>query len=104
AHPRTLSLVTITPKTHAEIDPTLVTRTAATTHPIWCQPERERHLQLEVRQLSPCGSTLRNDRRRNRGAVAADQLPDTPCLRQRELGVGPAEGRQSTTLPGRQSG
>ena len=68
-------------------------RAGAPPHPARRQPERGRHLQLEVRQLRALLAALRHDARRGGGAVGAHQLPDAARLRQGELGVQSGRGR-----------
>ncbi|MCW5736907.1 MAG: alpha/beta fold hydrolase [Enhydrobacter sp.] len=57
------------------------------------QPERGRHLQLEVRQLRARMPALRHELRRYRTPVGANHLSDAAGLRQGELGLQSGEGR-----------
>ena len=66
-------------------------------HPARRQPERGRHLQLEVRQLRALMAALRHDLRRGGGAVGSHRLPDAAGLRQGELGI---QSRQTTAARG----
>ena len=91
------------PRRYASIDDALkrmqeanrapLARAGAAPDPVRRQPERGRHLQLEIRQLRPRRATLRDDPGRDRGAVVAHCLPDPPGLRQGELGLQPGAGR-----------
>ncbi len=65
-------------------------RAGAPPHPARRQPERGRHLQLEVRQLRALLAALRHDQRRRRGAVGPHRLPDAAGLRHGKLGLQPA--------------
>ena len=66
-------------------------RAGAPPHRARRQPERGRHLQLEVRQLRALLAALRHDACRRGGAVGAHHLPDAAGLRQGELGLQPGE-------------
>ena len=66
------------------------------------EPERGRHLQLEVRQLRARLAALRHGLRGDRAAVVAHRLPDPADLRQGKLGLQPREGRPPEALQDRQ--